>query len=652
MTYEVYLDTIATLNAWAHAYYVLDNPIASDEEYDVLYHRALAFEQENPERVAPDSPSLRVGGEVLEGFEKALHLSPMWSMEDVFSEEEFLAWIGRVKKTKEQFSFYCEPKFDGASLNLVYEDGVLAKAITRGNGNEGENVTQSVKTIRSIPLRIPHLGTIEIRGEVVIPLEDFESMNAARAKAGEALFANPRNAAAGSLRQLDTAVTAGRKLVFYPWGIGVNTLQEAKLSQKMEKIYTFGFLRPPKALSTQSTQAVMALYHELCTYDSPMMMDGMVVKIDEISLQEELGYTVKNPRWMVAFKFPALEKTTRVLSVDLQVGRTGVVTPVANVEPVLLAGVKVERATLHNFDEIQRKDLRVGDAVILIRSGDVIPKITKVLVERRSEELSPIFRPTQCPECGSELLDEGALIKCQNLSCAARVVGAIIHFASKKCLNIDGLGERIVVQLFEQGKIKTVADLYTLTPQDLEGLEGFKAKKITNLLDAIEASKGAPLERFIAGLGMEHIGEVAAKKLACAFGADFLEANHEALLALEGFGEEMAQSVLEFARVNREKVAGLLAHVAPKIPEKTQVIPSYFTGKTVVVTGSMGMAREGIKALLEAHGAKVTNSVSKKTDVVIFGEDAGSKLDKAITLGVETMPEATMHTLLSESHAT
>ena len=651
MTHEVYLETIATLNAWAHAYYVLDNPIASDEEYDVLYHRALAFEQENPERVAPDSPSLRVGGEVLEGFEKALHLSPMWSMEDVFSEEEFLTWIGHVKKTKEQFSFYCEPKFDGASLNLVYENGVLVKAITRGNGNEGENVTQSVKTIRSIPLRIPHLGTIEIRGEVVIPLEDFERMNATRAKAGEALFANPRNAAAGSLRQLDTAVTAGRKLVFYPWGIGVNTLHETKLSQKMEKVYGFGFLCPPKALSTQSTQAVMALYHELCAYDSPMMMDGMVVKIDEIGLQEELGYTVKNPRWMVAFKFPALEKTTRVLSVDLQVGRTGVVTPVANVEPVMIEGVKVERATLHNFDEIERKDLRVGDAVILIRSGDVIPKITKVLVERRSKELSPILRPTQCPECGSELLDEGALIKCQNLSCPARVVGAIIHFASKKCLNIDGLGERIVMQLFEMGKINTVGDLYTLTPQDLEGLEGFKAKKITNLLDAIEASKGAPLERFIAGLGMEHIGEVAAKKLAYAFGEAFLEANHDALLALEGFGEEMAQSVLEFARVNREKVAELLVHVVPKIPEKTQIIPSYFTGKTVVVTGSMRMPRESIKALLEAHGAKVSGSVSKKTDVVIFGEDAGSKLDKAITLGVKTMPEATLHELISQSYA-
>jgi len=321
------------------------------------------------------------------------------------------------------------------------------------------------------------------------------------------------------------------------------------------------------------------------------------------------------------------------------------------VEPVMIEGVKVERATLHNFDEIERKDLRVGDAVILIRSGDVIPKITKVLVERRSKELSPILRPTQCPECGSELLDEGALIKCQNLSCPARVVGAIIHFASKKCLNIDGLGERIVMQLFEMGKINTVGDLYTLTPQDLEGLEGFKAKKITNLLDAIEASKGAPLERFIAGLGMEHIGEVAAKKLAYAFGEAFLEANHDALLALEGFGEEMAQSVLEFARVNREKVAELLVHVVPKIPEKTQIIPSYFTGKTVVVTGSMRMPRESIKALLEAHGAKVSGSVSKKTDVVIFGEDAGSKLDKAITLGVKTMPEATLHELISQSYA-
>lgn len=654
MTNKDYQKAVETLNKWAHAYYVLDNPIASDEEYDKLYHEVLEYENAHPKERLSYSPTQRVGGVVLDGFKKANHLSKMWSMEDVFNQGELLNWIERVRKTSEHFSFYCEPKFDGASLNLIYENGFLQQAITRGDGQVGEDVTQSVRTIHSIPLRIDYLEKIEIRGEVVIPLEDFDAINKARISQNEQPFANPRNAAAGSLRQLDTTVTANRKLVFYPWGVGQNSLPMEKLSQKMQYIYTLGFLRPPKSITTQNLDEVLKLYNELIKErdTTAMMMDGMVIKIDEIALEEELGYTVKNPRWMVAFKFPAVEKTTKVKGIELQVGRTGVVTPVANVEPVMIEGVKVERATLHNFDEIERKDLRVGDWVLLIRSGDVIPKITKVLKERRSEPLEPVVRPKKCPVCNEELLDEGALIKCQNLTCKARVLGAMIHFASKKCMNIDGLGERIIVQLHKEKKIASVEDIYHLKASDLEGLEGFKTKKIANLLEAIEASKNAPLERFINGLGIEHIGEVAARKLAFAFGENFLNATKEELLGLEGFGEEMAQSVLEFSRVNYEKVQRLLALIDPKVPEQIEHIQSFFTGKVVVITGSMHSPRDQIKQTLQKYGARVTNSVSKKTDCVVFGKDAGSKLTKAKALGVETIPEEKMWELIRQADAT
>ncbi|MBP9613821.1 MAG: NAD-dependent DNA ligase LigA, partial [Sulfurospirillum sp.] len=440
MNHQEYIEKLEILKAWAKAYYVDDAPIASDEEYDRLYHEILKYEQENPLFADSNSPTKRVGGVVLEGFEKASHKARMWSMEDVFDEHDLDAWIERVKKVKESFTFYCEPKFDGASLNLIYENGILKQAITRGDGSVGEDVTQNVKTIGSIPLKIAYDGEIEIRGEVVIKKADFESLNEERLKNDEPLFANPRNAAAGSLRQLDTSVTAKRKLMFYPWGIGVNSLTQSFLSQKMSFVYSLGFLQPPRIVVTKNVEDVHTLYHELIAKrdEIEMMMDGMVVKVDDIALQEELGYTVKYPKWMVAFKFPAIEKVTRLKDITLQVGRTGVVTPVAEVEAVNIEGVVVERATLHNFDEIERKDIRIGDSVIIIRSGDVIPKIIKVVVERRNgTEIMP-KRPLSCPVCGSELLDDGALIKCQNLSCDARVVGAIIHFASKKALNIDG----------------------------------------------------------------------------------------------------------------------------------------------------------------------------------------------------------------------
>lgn len=648
MTHQEYLAKIELANAWARAYYVDDAPLASDEEYDKLYHEILQYEQENPLFSDESSPTKRVGGMVLEGFNKASHKARMWSMEDVFDESDLDAWIERVKKVKENFTFYCEPKFDGASMNLIYDKGVLQQAITRGDGSVGEDVTQNVKTIGSIPLSIDYQELIEIRGEVVIKKVDFETLNLERLQHNEPLFANPRNAAAGSLRQLDTSITAKRKLMFYPWGIGVNTLSQSFLSQKMSFVYSLGFLQPPRIVVTQSVEDVHTLYAELIAKrdEIEMMMDGMVVKIDDVSLQEELGYTVKYPKWMVAFKFPAIEKVTKLKDITLQVGRTGVVTPVAEVEAVNIEGVIVERATLHNFDEIERKDIRIGDSVIIIRSGDVIPKIIKVLEERRvGNEIIP-KRPLCCPVCGGELLDEGALIKCQNLSCDARVVGAMIHFASKKALNIDGLGDKIVEQLYEQKLVLHVKDLYALNLEQLLSLEGFKAKKALNLLEAIEKSKGVSLEKFINALGIEHIGEVAAKKIARAFGLEWLDASYEQIIALEGFGEEMAKSLVEFIRVNKYETYELMAVILP-VASKLEITQSVFTGKTVVLTGSMRKPRDEMKEMLEKLGAKVSGSVSKKTDFVIFGEEAGSKLDKAIELGVTTLSESELNEMIS-----
>ncbi len=644
MSHEEYLAKIELANAWAKAYYVDDAPLASDEEYDKLYHEILDYEQKNPLFADANSPTKRVGGMVLEGFNKAEHKARMWSMEDVFDERDLDAWIERVKKVKESFTFYCEPKFDGASLNLIYENGSLKQAITRGDGSIGEDVTENVKTIGSIPLRIDYQESIEIRGEVVIKKADFERLNQERLSLGEALFANPRNAAAGSLRQLDTSITAKRKLMFYPWGIGMNSLTQSFLSQKMSFVYNLGFLKPPRIIVTQRVEDVHTLYAELIAKrdEIEMMMDGMVVKIDDVSLQEELGYTVKYPKWMVAFKFPAIEKVTKLKDITLQVGRTGVVTPVAEVEAVNIEGVIVERATLHNFDEIERKDIRIGDSVIIIRSGDVIPKIIKVLVERRNGSEKMVERPLNCPVCGSELLDDGALIKCQNLSCDARVVGAIIHFASKKALNIDGLGDKIVEQLYAQKLVLHVKDLYTLNLNQLLALEGFKAKKADNLLAAIEQSKGVSLEKFINALGIEHIGEVAAKKIARAFGLEWLEASHEQIIAIEGFGEEMAKSLVEFIHVNKAETYELMDVIQP-VASKLEITESVFTGKTVVLTGSMSQSRDEIKVMLEKLGAKVSGSVSKKTDFVIYGEDAGSKLSKAEELGVKTLSESELN---------
>ena len=648
MTNNEYDLNIEKLISWAKAYYVHDNPIATDEEYDKLSRLCLAYEQENPQLSHANSPNKRIGGFVLEGFEKASHLSPMWSQEDVFNTKELEDWIKRAEKVNTDLEFYCEPKFDGASLNLIYENGLLKQAITRGDGSVGEDVTNNVRTIHSIPLQIEEKSLLEIRGEIVIKKADFEKINEQRAKNNEQLFANPRNAAAGSLRQLDPNITAKRKLFFNVWGVGENSLDFTKISDMMEYIYSLGFAHPPMTTVTKSVEGIEELYHKIIESRNSieMMLDGMVIKINDIETQAELGFTVKFPRFSCAYKFPAVEKTTKVLNILQQVGRTGVVTPVAVVEPTLIEGSTVEKASLHNYDEIARLDLRINDEVIIIKSGDIIPKITKVFTDRRDGSQIEIQRPTTCPECSSELLDEGTLIKCQNLDCPSIVINSIIYFASKNCLNIDGLGNKIVEILVKEKKIYDILDLYSLKYEDLENLEGFKEKRINNLLNAIEKSKNSPLNRVINGLGIEHIGEVASKQICLEFGLNVINIDYDSLVALDGIGEQMANSFCKFMKINKEIVEKLIAIINPTVEEKVEVEENIFKGKTMVLTGTMSVSRGDIKNKLEALGAKISSSVSKKTDYVVYGEDAGSKYDKAIELKVAVLTEDEMNSMI------
>lgn len=649
MTHTDYKTAVEQLKKYSYHYYVLDDPITTDEEYDRLYHIVVAYESAHPDEIIPDSPTQRVGDIPQDKFDKAPHLSRMWSLEDLFNEQELETWVNRITKSYGEVQFYCEPKFDGASLNLIYDNGILTQAITRGDGSIGEDVTQNAKTIQSIPLTIDYQERIEIRGEVVIFKEDFEKINEERLKNGESLFANPRNAAAGSLRQLDTRITASRRLVFMPYGIGANSLEIKNLSERMEWVYALGFRNPHMTHLCVSADEIETFYHEMRIErdNFAMLLDGMVIKVDSIAVQDELGYTVKNPRWAAAYKFPAIEKLTTLREVIMQVGRSGVVTPVAIVEPVSIEGVVVERSTLHNFDEIERKDIRIGDKVIILRSGDVIPKIVKVITSERDGSEMMIPRPKHCPVCNSELLDEGALIKCQNLDCEARVVNSIIYFASKQCLNIDGLGDKIVEALHQSGMVRELIDLFGLTLEQLLSLEGFKEKKSQNLLNAIRAAKGCDCWRFINALGIEHIGEVASKTLCGAFGTAFDTASREEILALDGFGLEMVESILEFVRVNGAKIDALRNILVPIEPVKKVAVENPFKGKTVVVTGAMSVSRDVIKGMLEDLGAKVASSVSKKTDFVIYGEDAGSKYDKAVELGVTLLTEREFRKKLS-----
>ncbi|EDM23048.1 NAD-dependent DNA ligase LigA [Caminibacter mediatlanticus TB-2] len=674
--HEEYKKAVETLKKWAYYYYVLDNPLVTDEEYDKLYKEVEEYEKNHPDEVDKTSPTQRIGDVVLDEFKKAKHITKMWSMEDVFDKNEFIDWVNRVKRAigNDNFSFYIEPKFDGASLNLVYKNGELIRAETRGDGEIGEDVTLNAKTIKTIPLTIKYKGLIEIRGEVVIKKQDFDKLNEERIKKGEPTFANPRNAAAGSLRQLDPKITANRPLLFYPWGVGypIEVLISDEVSKEeyerdkkefiekfktykniMDFVYSLGFKEPPKRGECKASdiECVLKKYNEFVEIrdEIPVMLDGMVVKVNELNLLENLGYTAKYPRWMVAYKFPAIEKETIIEDVIVQVGRTGVLTPVAILKPIEIGGVIVERATLHNFDEIERMDIRIGDRVIVIRSGDVIPKITKVLYHKRTGNEKKIPRPTHCPVCGSEVLDEGAIIKCQNLSCPARVVNTIIYAASKNCLDIEGLGESVAKLLYEKGLVKDIRDLFKLKVEDLEKLPLFARKKAENLVNAISKVKGIECWRFVNALGIEHIGEVASKKICEKFGVEFYKHSPEEFYELEGFGPEMVKSIAEYVKVNKDKIEELIKLIEPTNPKK-EVVNSPFTGKTVVLTGSMSKSRSEIKEMLENLGAHVTNSVSKKTDYVIVGEDPGSKFEKAKKLGITILKEEDMWNMIGDGN--
>ncbi len=646
MTKKEYLEKVALAASWMRAYYEKDEPLASDEEYDALIRELRVFEEQNKDEISKDSPTQKIAPTIQSEFKKIAHLKRMWSMEDVFDESELRAWAKRAKCEK---NFFIEPKFDGASLNLLYDNGRLISGATRGDGEIGEDITLNVLEIDNIPKTINYKEKIEIRGEVVILKDDFEKINKKRALLNQSLFANPRNAASGSLRQLDTSITKERNLKFYPWGVGENTLNFTKHSEVMQFIRELSFLKDDFVRLCANLDEVLKAYDELLALreKKPMMMDGMVVRIDDLALCEELGYTVKFPKFMAAFKFPALEKTTRLIGVNLQVGRSGVITPVAVLEPVNLDGVIVKSATLHNFDEIARLGVCINDEVSVIRSGDVIPKITKVF-KIRNNLRTKIIKPTVCPECLSELLDEGAFLKCQNLDCKARLVNSIIHFVSKKCLNIDGLGENIVELLYKHKKITTLESIFHLKFSDFEGLEGFKEKKINNLLNAIEQARECELFRFITALGIEHIGEVAAKKLALSFGKEWHKQSLEAYANLEGFGEQMALSLCEFSRVNSARIDEFYKLLNLK-EQKVQIQEdSVIFGKTFVITGALSRPRDEFKNLIESLGGKVSGSVSKKTDYVLFGQEAGSKLDKAQELGVKCIDENEFNELIEK----
>lgn len=646
MNEKQYQNAIKILNEWAHAYYTLDKPIASDAEYDELYRQILNYEAKNPLLIASNSPSRRVGAEILKGFEKMAHIKALWSMEDIFDQNELKEWLERGNK--QNLELYIEPKFDGASLNLLYENGQLFSAITRGDGKIGENVTQNARTITSIPLTIPYKERIEIRGEVLITKSDFNAINQELTKQGKQTLANPRNAAAGSLRQLDSAITRSRRLKFYPWGVGENNLKFTKHNQIMEFIRSLGFLQDEFCVLCVGLENAQNAYNELLRRreSASILMDGMVLRLNDVSQEEKFGYTVKFPRFMVAYKFPALEKSTIILDVVWQVGRTGALTPKAICQSVNIDGANVQHATLHNYDEICRLGVKIGDVVSIIRSGDVIPKITGVL--RPGREQKEIIKPKFCPQCASKLFDDGAILKCQNLACKARVLNNMIYFASKKCMNIDGLSSATIRLFYELGLIKNISDLYRLKQSDLENLEGFKDKKITNLLNAIAASKTPSLERFIASLGIELIGEVAAKKIAQHQKQNWRNASYDELISIDGFGENMAKSYLEFMRINREKIDELLSFITPKIQTQTPQT-SQISNKTFVLTGTLSAPRQSFKERIEALGGRVSSAISSNTDFLLCGQNAGSKLNKAKELGIEILNETQFNALIAQN---
>ncbi len=634
-----------------HRYYVLDDPTLSDDEYDALLRELKSLEEEHPELRTPDSPSQRVGSAPLSELPTYRRALPMLSIENCMSEGEFRDWVKGLAiflKREEQIRFFVEPKIDGASLELVYEKGALVTAATRGDGTTGEDVTAQAKTIRTVPLRLrpgAPQGRLSIRGEVFIAKRAFEELNARLEQEGaEKLYANPRNLAAGSLRMLDPAITAARPLEFVAHSMGETTLPSQ--SAFYEAARAWGFRAAPDGRMVEGPGEAEGAYRELLARrdDLPFEIDGMVVKVDDLALQQSLGFRTRSPRWAVAWKFPPVQRATDLLEIEVQVGRTGALTPVAILAPVEIGGVKVSRASLHNEDEIARLAVRPGDRVLVQRSGDVIPKVVKVLESRGS---APFAMPRACPSCGSEAVrGEGeAASRCPNLACPGQLEAQLRHFAHRSAMDIEGLGIKLIRQLVASGRVKGIADLYSLDAETLAGLERMGAKSAGNLVAALEASKRRPLPRLLNGLGIRHVGERVAEVLARRFPSleQLASATEEDLLEIDEIGPEVAASVRAFfdRPENRETIARLVAAgLAPAPPEDRK--GGRLSGEVVVLTGTLGaLTRDAAKARLVALGASVGSAVTKKTTLVVAGEKAGSKLKKAEELGIRVVDEAT-----------
>ncbi len=638
------------------AYFVDDNPLVPDAVYDQLFRELVELEAKYPEFVLEHSPTKRVGSEPVDAFRKVEHEVPMLSLGNAFQEQELLDFHRRVTQAiGNDVEYICELKIDGLAVSLTYEDGKLVRGATRGDGSVGEDITSNLKTIRSIPLMIEETGKLEVRGEAYMPKRSFEQLNKERKEKGEQLFANPRNAAAGSLRQLDPRIAAKRHLDMFAYGYGVWQIPEVGThSGRLEKLQKLGFKINPHWEICRSIDEVIAFVKKWTEQRSslPYDIDGIVVKVNDIKQQEQLGFTARTPRWAIAYKFPAQEAVTTLIDIELSVGRTGVVTPTAILEPVFVDGSTVSRATLHNEDHIRALDIRIGDRVIIKKAGDIIPQVVRVLFEERKEGLEPYRMPDHCPACNSKLvhLDDEVALRCINPDCPAQLKEGIIHFVSREAMNIDGLGEKIIEQLFDAGLIKSIADLYRLKKEDLLPLERMGEKSVQNLLTAIEASKQNSLEKLIFGLGIRHIGEKAASLLAKNFKTmDALKnATFDELVAIDEIGEKMAESVVKFFK--EEKVVQLIEQLErlginmtylKDEPEGQSIAAqAVFANKTVVLTGKLEhFTRNEAKAIIEANGGKVTGSVSKNTDLVIAGEKAGSKLKQAEKLNIPVWDE-------------
>ena len=646
-------ELVALLNRYATEYYTSDNPSVSDSEYDRLYRELVELETAYPDQVLADSPTHRVGGKVLDGFEKYSHQYPLYSLQDAFSREELEAFDARVRKEVAHPTYICELKIDGLSISLTYEKGILVVGATRGDGSVGENITENLKRVKDIPLTLPEELDITVRGECYMPRASFDQVNQARQENGEPEFANPRNAAAGTLRQLDTAVVAKRNLATFLYQEASPSTRDSQ-EKVLKHLEQLGFVVNPKRILAENIDEIWNFIQEVGEErdNLPYDIDGVVIKVNDLASQEELGFTVKAPKWAVAYKFPAEEKEAQLLSVDWTVGRTGVVTPTANLTPVQLAGTTVSRATLHNVDYIAEKDIRKDDTVIVYKAGDIIPAVLRVVESKRiSEEKLDI--PTNCPSCDSDLLhfeDEVAL-RCINPRCPAQIMEGLIHFASRDAMNITGLGPSVVEKLFSANLVKDVADIYRLKEEDFLLLEGVKEKSASKLYQAIQASKENSAEKLLFGLGIRHVGSKASQLLLQHFHSieNLAQADPEEVASIESLGGVIAKSLQTyFATEGSEILLRELKEAGVNLDYKGQTVvaDAALSGLTVVLTGKLErLKRSEAKSKLESLGAKVTGSVSKKTDLVVAGADAGSKLQKAQELGIEVRDEAWLESL-------